>query len=153
MQMRHGFARIWPVVEDEPETIFGKAKLFRDLGSLDEKMTQHLVIIRMRFGKARDRFLGNNQDVNGRLRFHVMKRNHLLVLINDLRGNFARDDFFKKGFAHLITKFRVSGFRIELISGEAFLIATRNSKHYSTKSAQFGWLDSVVKQFRKNSTI
>src|SRR3569833_3872869 len=51
----------------------------------------------------------------------------------------------------------MSSITLWLTSREALQRATRNSKpgtrNYSTRRAQFGWLASLVKQLRKNSTI
>lgn len=95
MEVRHGFASIGAVVEDEAVTVFVESKLLCNLGSFNQQMTQHLVIVRMRLGNARDWFLRDDQDVNGRLRFDIVKRDDLIVLINDFGRYFARYDFLK----------------------------------------------------------
>jgi len=107
MQVRHSFARVGAVIEHEAESVFGETELLGDCGGFDEQMAEHLVIVRVRFGDARNRFLGNDQDVDRRLRFHVVEGNDLVVFVNDFGGNFACDDFFEKGFAHgLVSSFR-----------------------------------------------
>ncbi len=63
-------------------------------------MAESLMVGGGRFGDARDGFLGDDQDVRGGLRCDVLEREHEVVFIYDLGWDFARDDFFKKGFAH-----------------------------------------------------
>ena len=65
-----------------------RPKLLRYFRGFDQQMPQHLVIIRMRFGDARNRLLGNDQDVNRRLRFDVVKGDDLFVFINNIRREF-----------------------------------------------------------------
>jgi hypothetical protein len=63
-------------------------------------MTEYLVVFRFGFGDSRDRFLRNDQDMRWRLWLDVAKGEHQSVLVNNRGGNFAGDNFFKKGFAH-----------------------------------------------------
>ena len=100
MQMGHGFARVRTVVEHEAKTIFGESKLFRDLSGFDQEMAEHLMIFRLRFGDTRNRFPRNHQHVDRCLRLYVLECDHLVVLVNNFCRDFARDNLFKKGFAH-----------------------------------------------------
>ena len=95
MQVRHRLARIGAIVEHQAKTVFGEPELLRHFRGFDEKMSQHLVIVRMRFGEARNRFLGNDQDVNGRLRLDVVEGDDLVVFVDNVGGYFARDDFLE----------------------------------------------------------
>jgi len=95
MQMGHRFAGVRAVIENQPVAIFSEAQLFRDFGRFNQQMTQHLVIVRMRFGEARDRLLGNDQHMNGRLRFDIVKGNHPFILVDNRGGNFAGNDFLE----------------------------------------------------------
>lgn len=95
MQMRHGLARIRAVVEHQPKSILRETELLRDFCCFDHQVTEHLVIIGVRFSNARDWFLRNDQNVDRRLRFYVVESNDLVVLVNDFCGDFARDDFLE----------------------------------------------------------
>lgn len=100
MQMRHGFAGVRAVVEDEPKTILREAEFLRDLARLEHQVAENLVIFSRRFGDAGNGFLRNQQNVRRGLRVDVAKGDDEVVFINDLRRDFARDDFFKQGLAH-----------------------------------------------------
>ena len=100
MQVRHGFAAVCPVVEDETIAGLFEPQLLGDFSSLEQQMTERLMIVRRGFGDARDGFLGDDQDMRRCFGCDVVERDHEVVLINDLRRDFARDDFFKEGFAH-----------------------------------------------------
>ena len=111
MQVRHGLAGIRAVVEHEAKTILLEAKLLRDRGGFEHQMAEHLVILRRRFGDARDGFLRNQQNVRRRLWVDVAKGDDEVVFINDLRRDFARDDFFKQGLVHTLSSGRRIGDR------------------------------------------
>ena len=100
MQVRHGFATVCPVVEDETIAGLFEAQFLRDFSSLEQQMTERLMIGGRGLGDARDGFLRNDQDVSRCFGRDVVERDHEVVFINDLRRDFARDDFFKQGFAH-----------------------------------------------------
>ena len=53
-----------------------------------------------RLADARNRFLRKNQDMRGRLRVDVADGENQIVFVKNRCRNFARDDFFKKCFAH-----------------------------------------------------
>lgn len=93
--MRHGFAAIVSVVDDEAKTAFIKTELGGDGGGFQQQMAEKFLIFRRRFGDARNGFFGNNQNVRGCLRMKVAKGKDSLVLINDRRRNFACGNFFK----------------------------------------------------------
>lgn len=100
MQMRHGFAAIRTVVEDEAIAGLFEAQFFGNFCSLEQEMTKRLLIRWGGFRNARDGLLGNDQGVGWSLRGDVFEGDDQVVFINDLGRDFARDDFFKKRFAH-----------------------------------------------------
>jgi len=100
VQVRHGFAGVGAVVDYKTVTAFLQAKFVRNLGGLQQKVAEDLMVFRSGFGQARNGLLGNDQNVRRRLRFDVAEREHQIVFINNGRRNFAGDDFFKKCFAH-----------------------------------------------------
>jgi len=95
VKMRHRLTRVRSVVEDQPKSIFLEPQLLGNLSRLDHQMSENLVVIRMRFGDARDRFLRNDQHMYRRLRFHVVESDYLVILVNELGRDFARDDFLE----------------------------------------------------------
>ena len=103
VQMRHGFPRILSIINHQPVTALRQAKLFGDLRRLQQQMSEHLLVRARRLGNTRDRLLRNDQHVRRRRRFDILQGEHLIIFINDRRGNFARGNFLKKRFAHLTT--------------------------------------------------
>ena len=64
-------------------------------------MAQHLMILRFRFGNSWDWFLGDDEHVRGRLRIDVIEGENKVVLVNDLRRDFASNDFLEERHAAL----------------------------------------------------
>lgn len=100
MQMRHSFAASRTIVDDEAITALFQAQLAGDGGGFEEQMAERGLVGVRGFGDARNGFLGDDDDVRGRLRVDVAEGQHDLVFINNRRRDFAGDDFLKKGFAH-----------------------------------------------------
>ena len=100
MQMRNGFAGVRAVVEDEPVAAGFQAKFFRYFSGLQQKMAQDLMIFTFCFAETGDRLFGNDENVRWSLRIDVAKGDDLGVLENNVRRDFAGDDFFKESFAH-----------------------------------------------------
>jgi len=98
MQMRHGFPTIRTIIDDETIARFFQAQLHRDFGSFQKQMTEDLVIAGCRLGDARNRLLGNDQDVDRRHRPNITERQHEIVFKHDLGWDFAIGYFFEKGF-------------------------------------------------------
>ena len=100
MQVRHGFAGVGTVVEDETVAAFFQAEFLRDFGGFEQQMAEGLMIFGAGFGEARTWFLGNDQNVRRRLRLDVAEGDDQVVFEDDVRRDFAGDDFFKQSFAH-----------------------------------------------------
>jgi hypothetical protein len=60
-------------------------------------VTEQRLVARMRLADARDRFLGDDEDVRGRLRFDVVEGEHEVVFIDDLRRDLTGDEFLEEG--------------------------------------------------------
>ena len=99
VQVRHGFAAVRAVVDDEPVAVI-EAQFLRYFSGFEQQMAEQKLVVLVGFGEARDGFLWKNQDVDGRLRFDVADGEHHAVFINDVRRNLAGDDFFEKRFGH-----------------------------------------------------
>src|SRR6266498_2119922 len=89
-------------------------------------MPQNFMVFRFRFGNARNGFLRNNQNVNRRLRFDVVKGENEVIFVNDLRRNFPGCNFFKKSFAHRQTSHETSNEQESFVS--AWTQLRRNSR-------------------------
>ena len=100
VQVRHALAAVLAVVDDQPVAAFVQSQFGRHFGGLEQQVAEQLVVFRLGLGQARDGFFGNHQNVLGRLGIDVAQREHQVVFINDGRGNFPRDDFFKQCLAH-----------------------------------------------------
>lgn len=108
MKMWHRFACIRTAINHGAKARFRNGKFFGQLTCDVEQMTQHSLVAINRFAQARDRFFGNDQQVNWRLRADVVDRDAAIILELDLGGDFAGDDFFEDGFggAHRRIKLR-----------------------------------------------
>ena len=100
--MRHGFAAITPVVDDESKSALRKIQLGRYRPCLEKQMSQERLIFMRRLPDSRDRLLGDDQDVHWRLRIDVPESEDQLVLIDDIGRNLTGDYFFKKRLTHTV---------------------------------------------------
>ena len=100
MQVRHGFATVRAVVEHEPVAARLQTELLRHGRRFEQQVAEDLMVLRPGFGEARDGFLRHDQHMRRGLWIDVTEGADQVVLENDLRRDFARDDFFKQGFAH-----------------------------------------------------
>lgn len=100
MQMRHRFAAVRSIVDDEAITIFSKTNFFGDFAGFEEDVAQDFGVFGLCFRDARKNFFGKNQNVRGRLRMNVADGHDQIVFINNCRRNFTRGNFFKEGLAH-----------------------------------------------------
>ena len=95
MKMRHAFASIRAAVDDDTVTALLDSELLREFTGNEQKFPQDLLIRFGGCGEAWDDFLGHNQNVDWCLRIYVFKRDGVVILPNDLRRDFARDNFLK----------------------------------------------------------
>lgn len=97
MEVRDGFASVGAVIDDEAETAFRHAEPAGDFPGLDEQVAEQGVIAGNGGAEAGNDAFRHEQDVGWRLRVNVAKGEALVVLEDDVRRNFPRDDFFEKG--------------------------------------------------------
>lgn len=100
MQVRHRFAAVGAVVEDEPETVLRQAQFPGDFGGFQQQMAEQGLVFRSRFGEAREGFLRDHEDVRRCLRGNVVEGDDRVVLIDNPGRNLTSDDFLKEGLAH-----------------------------------------------------
>lgn len=103
VQMRHGFASVRAVVDHQPVAAF-QIQFLRNLGGFEQQMAEQLVVVRRGLGDARHALFRENQNMHRRLRGDVADGEDQIVLINDVRRDFARGDFLEKGFVHNISR-------------------------------------------------
>ena len=100
MQVWHGFTTIRAIVDDQSVAAIFQTNLVRDFSGFEQEMAKQLVVFRHSLGNTRNHPLGEKQNVHRSLRMEVADGEDEVVFKNNLRRNFPRIDFFKKGFAH-----------------------------------------------------
>lgn len=96
MQVGDFFASVRAVVDDGAESGFSKTFLLGNFTRCEEKVAERGLIIGFCFRDPHDEFLWYDQQVNGRLRIDVPEAQAELILIDDVCGDFAVDDFLEK---------------------------------------------------------
>jgi hypothetical protein len=84
-------------VDDEPVAILGDALAAREVARDDEHMTDQCLIAVGDVVRRRYRLVGNDQDVGRRPRMDVAEGRDALVLVDDVRRQFAPDDALEEG--------------------------------------------------------
>ena len=85
VQVRHGFAAVRAVVDDEPVAAFFQADDIRDLGGLEQQMAEQFPVAGGCLSHARDHFFGDDQNVRWRLGIDVVEGEHGIVFIDNRR--------------------------------------------------------------------
>ena len=96
MQMRNRFASVRAVIDHKTITAFLQAGFLRDFSCLQQNMSEHFVVARLRLGNSRDHLFRNNQNMHGRAGFDVAQRENQIVFVNNLRRDLSRDYFLKQ---------------------------------------------------------
>lgn len=90
MQVVHGLAAIFALIDNKAVTRFGETLLFRHLLCCVEKVQ---VVARFgQGGKTLDLLSWNNKDMSGRDRIDVAKRDAMVILVDDVGRNLALHD-------------------------------------------------------------
>jgi len=84
VQVRHGFAAVRAVVDDEPVAA-GQIQLLRDFSGLEQNVSEQSLIFSLRFGDSRNHFFWKNQDMHRRLWIDVADDENQIVFINNRR--------------------------------------------------------------------
>lgn len=96
MQVGHAFSAVAPVVDHKPEAAFGNPGLTGHFRRFRKQVPKKGRVPVRGFGDARDRFFGNQQDVNGCLGLDVSKRQHEVVFVDNVGGYLPGDDAFEE---------------------------------------------------------
>ena len=99
MEVRDAFAGVGAVVDDEAVAA-GEVELFGDDAGGHEEVAQLGFVGGRGFTDARDKFFGDDQQVNRGLWLDVVNDDATVVLMLDFGGDFAVDDFLEEGFRH-----------------------------------------------------
>ena len=99
MKVGHGFPAVGAVVDDQAVAGVGSEKPlgFRDFPARHQQMAQKGCIVRLRGADAGNDPLGNDENMNRRLGTDVPEGEALIILVDDVRGDLAGDDFFEQG--------------------------------------------------------
>ncbi len=104
MEVRNGFAGLFAMVDDNAEAV-ATAGLAGNFAGGEQQVAEQRFVFGGSFPDARDRFLRNDQEVNGSLRIDVFNGGATIVFVDDLSGNLPLDNPGKEGlFAHVGTE-------------------------------------------------
>ena len=87
-------------VVDHDAKAVGEVEFLRDPTRGGEEMAEQRFVAGRGFADARDQFLRNDQQVHGGLRLDVVEDDAVFVLVLDLGGDFAIDDFLEDRLGH-----------------------------------------------------
>ena len=96
VEMRHGFAAVTAIVDDQPIAGVFQPRFLSDLGSFQEEMTEEGGVLGARFRDPGDGLFWNNQQVGGGLGGDIPKSQYPFVLVNDVRGDLTVDNLFEE---------------------------------------------------------
>ena len=99
MEVRDGLSAKRAVIHDQAEAL-GELEFFREDAGGQEQVAEHRLIGGGGFADAGDQFFRDDEQVHGSLRLNVMENDAEVVLVLDLRGDFAVDDALEDGFGH-----------------------------------------------------
>lgn len=96
MEVWDGLAAVCAVVDDGAEAVWLKALFAGNFPDGEEEMPEEGVIFLGGGAEARDGFFRDEKQVGGCLGGNVAEAEALFVLVNDVCGDFAGDDFFEQ---------------------------------------------------------
>lgn len=102
VQVLHGLSSIGAGVDDGAIAVV-KALLCRDLRRSGEQLAEECGGFAAELTgveQTRDVFAGDDQNMHGRLRIDIRKRNHILILVDQFGRDGSVDDFAKQA-AHM----------------------------------------------------
>ncbi len=99
MEVRHGFAGIGPVVNDEPKPA-RQLEFLRHPPCSEQQMPQHGLVRSCCITHTGNHLLRNDQQVHRRLWGNIMNDNTPFVFVLDDGRNLTGNDALKKGFRH-----------------------------------------------------
>lgn len=100
VEMRNRFTPVRTVVQHETIAGFLETECARDLGCFQKEMAQHRVILGCGLRNSRDGFARHDQHMDRRLRIDILERHHLVVLVNNRRGDLLIGNLLEKRLTH-----------------------------------------------------
>jgi len=95
-----GFAAIGSIIDDEAITGFVELALASDPLSGDKEMSEEGMILWRDGTVAGVMFFWNDKNVDGGLRGEITEGEDVIILVEDIGGEFAVDDPLEDGFGH-----------------------------------------------------
>jgi hypothetical protein len=92
VDVEHAIARVGPGVEDESEAPLRQAKIPGEVAASPNQRSHERIVLGGQVQKAREVFLGDQQDVDGGFGPDVVEGQNGVVLVDHPRGDPARDD-------------------------------------------------------------
>lgn len=101
--MVNGLASMVSHIGHDPISGFINAKLSSDLAKNKQQVTGEQLVFLIECGDVDDFLFGNHQHMNGSLRGDIVKRQTLIVFVNDVRIDLTVNDLLEYGLvAHRI---------------------------------------------------
>ena len=100
MKMGHGFPAVRTVIDDEAVAGLLQFHLAGNFLGGGKKVAENGVVLRRHGGMPGMMLFGDEEDVDGGLRGNVPEGQHVVILKNDVGGNFAVEDPLKNRFGH-----------------------------------------------------
>src|SRR5256885_929260 len=95
VQMRHALTSVRTTVDYNAITALVDPKIARHLRRSQNQLPEQLLIRFVSLSQAGNDALRDDQYVDRRLRTHIMKGEHVVILKEDLRWNFPRGDLLE----------------------------------------------------------
>ena len=84
MQMRHRFAPVWPVIDDQAVASLRQAGFFGHFTRFEQQVSKNLSLFGPGFGDSWQNFLRKNQKVRRRLRMDVADGHDQIIFVKNL---------------------------------------------------------------------
>jgi len=104
MQMGNSFSAVFPIVDHKAETIVRvvKSEIARDFSCREQQVAQNGFIICVRLADAGNELFRDHKNVHRRLRCNIPEGEATIVLMDDVGGNLAGDDFFEESHVRIL---------------------------------------------------
>jgi len=110
VEVGHGFAAVGALVDDETKAVF-EAEFFSEDSGREEQVAEQGFICGRGRADAGNGLLRDDQQVDGRLGSDVVEDDAAVVLVLDLGGDFAVDDFLEERLGHRVRMDAAAGRR------------------------------------------
>lgn len=100
VEVGDGFPAIGAVVDDQPVAAFVQLELATHPLGGGEKMAEDGMIFRGNRGVAGVMFFGDEKDMNGGLWGDIAESQDVIVLVDDIGGDFSIDDALENRLGH-----------------------------------------------------